>query len=90
MPLRDVLSMGGISSDDPAPITAKLIENISQILAEGDPAAGTYSVDEVLTGIVYALRSLELKLSSLELKLARTNKVLAMLPRNRGQAEGST
>ncbi|MDT5347039.1 MAG: hypothetical protein QOH91_326 [Mycobacterium sp.] len=82
MPLRDVLTMGGISSDDPAPITANLIENISRILAEGDPAAGTYSVDDVLTGIVYALRALELK-------LAHTNKVLAILNTWR-QAEGNT
>ncbi len=90
MPLRNVLSFGGESSDDPAPITAELIANIAQILAEGDPAAGTYSVDEVLTGIVYVLRRLELKLGSLELKLARTNKVLATLLNNRGQAEGNT
>ncbi|HTX96495.1 MAG TPA: hypothetical protein VME67_17495 [Mycobacterium sp.] len=82
MPLRNVLSFGGISSEDPAPITAELIANIARILAEGDPAAGAYNVDEVLTGIVYALRRLELE-------LVHTNKVLAMV-RNWGQAEGST
>lgn len=80
MPLKNVLNFGGVSSDDPAPITAELIANIAQILAEGDPAAGTYSVDEVLTGIVYALHSLELK-------LAHTNKVISTL-NNLGRPEG--
>ncbi|MCV7306599.1 hypothetical protein [Mycobacteroides immunogenum] len=56
MGLRDdVLRLIG---DEP-PITGLLAENITQILAAGDAAAGTYDVDKVLTAFVFAFRELE-------------------------------
>ncbi|WP_195166915.1 hypothetical protein [Mycobacteroides abscessus] len=49
--LRDI-------GDNP-PITGRLAENITQILAAGDAETGTYDVDEVLTALVFAFRELE-------------------------------
>ncbi len=37
MPLRDALSLSNDRSDDPAPITAELINNTANILAATNP-----------------------------------------------------
>lgn len=83
MPLTNVLSFDDHrSSGDPAPISADLIKNIEQIMLHARPDTDIrYSVDEVLTGIVYAFRSLELK-------VVHTDKVLASLIGNTGMSDG--
>jgi hypothetical protein len=72
MPLRDALRLGGDRSDDPAPITAELINNITNILAASKPDPDTYDIGAVFTGIVYAMRRIELD-------IVHTKKVLAIL-----------
>lgn len=62
MPLRDVLSLTADKDDADEPITATLVENITQILAEGDAEAGTYDSDEILTAVVYAVRAIEVEM----------------------------
>lgn len=65
MPLNDVLNFwSGQEDDDPAPITAGMLKNISRILLDGDPATGEYDVDNILTSMIYALRALELELAA--------------------------
>jgi hypothetical protein len=55
MPLSDVLRDSG----DGLPITATLLENVTQILADGDAAANTYDVGNVLASIIFAIRHIE-------------------------------
>ncbi|QZH58863.1 hypothetical protein K1X22_21795 [Mycolicibacterium farcinogenes] len=56
MPLRDVLR----NIEDHPPKTARLVENITQIMAAEQPDSDLpYSVDEVLTAVVYAMHDLE-------------------------------
>lgn len=55
MPLRDVLRIG----DEP-PHVAQLVENITQIMETAQPDTDVrYSIDEVLTAMVYALSHVE-------------------------------
>jgi hypothetical protein len=72
MPLRDALSLSNNRSDDRAPITAELINNITNILAASKPDPDTYDIGAVFTGIVYAMRRIELN-------IVQTKEVLATL-----------
>jgi hypothetical protein len=74
--LNNVLNFTSGGDDDHGPITAEMIKNITQILADGDPAAGTYDVDDVLTAIVYATRALELEISTLNDKYSTVLRLL--------------
>lgn len=76
MPLRDALNFGGVRSDDPAPITGELISNITRILGEGGSEPDPYDMGAVFTGIVYALRRLEIN-------IGHTNELLAALIKSR-------
>ncbi len=75
MPLKDALNLGSGKTSDPAPISEKLVANITQILSGSKPDPDSYDVGAVFTGVVYALRSLELE-------VAHLTKVCAQLRRH--------
>lgn len=71
MPLRDALNLSSGKTSDPAPITDELVTNIAGILDAKGAEPDAYDVGDVLVGVVYALRALELRIAHIDEVLAR-------------------
>lgn len=62
MPLRDALNLSSGKTSDPAPIADELVTNIAAILSAEGTEPDTYDMGAVFTGVIYALRALELRI----------------------------